>query len=61
MAKKPKCIVDGCKKPSKLRGCCHNHYHYVYRSIKAGAIASWSEAEKSGLAVSKKSKPGPKR
>jgi len=58
---KVKCIVHGCKSSPVLRGVCNNHYHQVYRAIRVGAIKSWAEAGRKGLAFSVKSKPGPKR
>lgn len=56
-----KCIVRGCSSSAVLRGCCNNHYHRMYRAIRVGAVKSWSEAARNGLAVAVKSKPGPKR
>lgn len=53
-----KCIR--CSKPSFSRGVCFNHYHKVYRAVRSGEIKSWQHAERDGLAVAKKQKPGPK-
>lgn len=50
MAKKPKCLIEGCKSLSKARGLCGNHYQSAANLVRKDKVA-WDELEKHGLAT----------
>jgi hypothetical protein len=58
-AKKPPCMVRGCKLPQRTRGMCDPCYHSALSLIKSGE-KTWDDFIKAGEALPAKRAKAPK-